>query len=118
MTFETALVLVVLGVAMALFATGRFPPDLIALGVLVIVALAGVLDAGQAIGGFANPAVVTIGAVYVMSSGLARTGVAYEIGRLIRRVSGGSERRLLAITMLVAAGLSGFMNAIAAAAVL
>ena len=118
MSFETALVLAVLAVAMALFATGRFPPDLIALGVLVVVALAGVLDAGQAIGGFANPAVVTIGAVYVMSSGLARTGVAYEIGRLIRRVSGGSERRLVAIVMLVAAGLSGFMNAIAAAAVL
>ena len=118
MTFETAFVLAVLAVAMGLFATGKFPPDLIALGVLVAVALAGVLDAGQAIGGFANPAVVTIGAVYVMSSGLARTGVAYEIGRLIRRLSGTSEVRLLAITMLVAAGLSAFMNAIAAAAVL
>ena len=118
MTFETAFVLAVLAVAMGLFATGRFPPDLIALGVLVAVALAGVLDAGQAIGGFANPAVVTIGAVYVMSSGLARTGVAYEIGRLIRRLSGSSERRLIAITMLVAGGLSAFMNAIAAAAVL
>ena len=118
MTFEIGLILVVLVAAMAMLASGRFPPDVVALGVVIVVFAAGLIDTEQAIGGFANPAVVTIGAVYVMSSGLARTGVAFSIGQRIGRLAGNSERRLVAITMLVAGGLSGFMNAIGGAAVL
>ena len=118
MTFEIGFVLALLAAAMGLFASGKIPPDLLALGVLLTVVFTGVVDGDTAIAGFANPAVVTIGAVYVMSSGLTRTGVAYEIGRRIGRLCGTSERRLIAITMLVGSGVSGFMSAIGAAAIL
>ena len=54
----------------------------------------------------------------MISEGLSRTGVAYSLGQLLRRISGGSEARLITLTMLTVGGLSGFMNAIGAAAVM
>lgn len=118
MTFEIGFVLVVLAVAIVLFATGRVAVEIIAVGTLLALFAAGTITLPQALQGFANSAVVTIGAVMVMSHGLSRTGVAYAIGQRIGRLAGRSEARLIAITMLTAGLMSGFMNTIAAAAVL
>ncbi len=118
MTFDVGFVLGVLVVAIALFASGRVAVEIIALGTLLALFAAGTISLPQALQGFANSAVITIGAVMVMSHGLSRTGVAYAIGQQIGRLAGRSEARLIAITMLTAGVMSGFMNAIAAAAVL
>jgi len=50
---------------------------------------------------------------FVLTGGLARTGVARAAGRLLLRLSGSNEARLIAVTMLGGAGFSLFMNNIA-----
>ncbi|MCY4112386.1 MAG: SLC13 family permease [Chloroflexi bacterium] len=118
MTGEIVFVLVVVAIAVVALASGRVPFEVTAIGVLLVLFLGRAIDLEAALRGFSNSAVVTIGAVMVMSAGLANTGVAHWMGRLIGRLAGNSEARLIAFTVLAAALLSGFMNAIAAGGVL
>ena len=118
MTIEIGFVLAVTILAMVLFALGRFPADLVALGVLLTLFFSRVITLEQALGGFSNEAVVAIGSIFVVSTGLQFTGVADRIGRWIRQISRQSEGRLILVTMLSVAVLSAVMNAVGAVAVL
>ncbi len=118
MTPEIAIVLTILLAAILLFITERVRVDVVALMVLVSLVLTGLISAPEALSGFANPAVVTVWAVLILSAGLARTGVAGLIGRPIQRLAGGSEARLIALIMLVVGVLSGFMNDIGVVALM
>jgi di/tricarboxylate transporter len=116
MTFEIALTLGILGLAIVLFVTEIIRADLVALMVLVTLVIVGLVKPEESIAGFANPAVVTIWAVFILSAGLARTGVASMLGAQVLRLSGPGERRLIAVLMSSTAVLSGFMNNIGVAA--
>ena len=118
MTFEIAFVLVVTVAALLLLALTRFPPDLIAFGVLLTLFFGRAITAEQALSGFSNQAVIAVGAILVISAALTSTGVAAYIGVWIRRVAGHSEVRLIALTMASVAVLSAFMNSVGACAVL
>jgi di/tricarboxylate transporter len=56
---------------------------------LVALALAGLVTPAEAFSGFSNPAVITVWAMFIMSEGLSRTGIAEVIGR---RISTSSTR--------------------------
>lgn len=118
MTFEIGFVLALIVVAIVLFATEKLRVDVIAILVLLTLALSGVVTAEQAFSGFASPAVITVWAVYIVSAGLFKTGVADIIGRQIAKVAGHSEPRLVAVIMLTCGTMSAFMNNIGAVAVL
>ena len=118
MTFEIGLTIAILAIAVALFASGRFEFDHIVLGVLVALYFGRLVTVDDLFRGFSNRAVITIASVYVISAGVARTGVAYAVGRQIGRLAGSSEGALIALTMVGAGVLSAFMNNIGAAAVM
>jgi di/tricarboxylate transporter len=101
-----------------MFVTERIRVDVVALMVLVSLALTGLVTPSEALSGFANPAVVTVWAVLILSASLARTGVAALIGHPLLRLAGGSEARLIALIMIVVGVLSGFMNDIGVAALM
>ena len=118
MTFEIGLVIAVLVGAIILFVTEALRVDLVALMVLVTLALSGLLEPKQALSGFSNPAVITVWAVFILSGGLERTGVAGMIGRQVLRLAGTGEVRLIALIMVTSAFLSAFMNNVGVAALL
>lgn len=118
MTLQIALTLAILILAVVLFVSERLRVDLVALLVLSSLALTGLLTPAQALSGFSNPAVVTVWAVFILSGGLARTGVARVIGRRMARLAGEGEVRLLVVIMLTAALMSAFMNNVGVAALL
>jgi di/tricarboxylate transporter len=62
--------------------------------------------------------VITIWAVYIVSGGLFKTGVADMLGAFILRLSGSGEARLIAVIMLVCGMMSAFINNVGAVAVL
>lgn len=115
MTLEIILVLAILTLAIVLFISEKVRMDIVALLVLACLSLTGLITPVEALSGFSNPAVVTVWAVLILSAGLARTGVAGLIGQRMLRLAGNSETRLLAIIMLTAGILSGFMNSIGVA---
>lgn len=116
MTLDIALTFGVLLLAIIFFISEILRPDLVALIVLVLMVVFGLVSPGDALAGFSNPAVVAIWAMFILSSGLARTGVASFLGTLVMRVAGETERRLLTVLMSSAALLSAFMNNIGVAA--
>ncbi|MBK9164440.1 MAG: SLC13 family permease [Acidobacteria bacterium] len=116
MSFEIALVFGILAVAIILFMTELVRIDLVGLGVLVALALTGLVTSDQAIAGFSNPAVITVWAMYILSAGLARTGVSRVLGNQLMRFARGGEGKLISVLMTVTALLSSFMNNIGVAA--
>ncbi len=118
MTTEIALTLGIILAAIILFATEKLRVDLVALLVLLAVSLTGLVSKEEVFLGFANSAVITIWAVYIVSGGLFKTGVADKLGSMILRLSGSSEARLIAVIMLTCGIMSAFMNNVGAVAVL
>ncbi|RMG92715.1 MAG: TRAP transporter large permease subunit [Chloroflexi bacterium] len=118
MTGEMTLVLIILGIAIVLFASERLRVDLISMMVLLTLLLTGILSTEEAFSGFSSPAVITVWAIYIVSAGLMRTGVADFIGQRILQVAGTGEKRLIGVIMVTVGGMSAFMNNIGATAVL
>ena len=118
MTFEIALVLGILGVSLILFISEVIRMDLVALLVLGALALSGLLTAEQAFDGFSNGAVITVWAMFILSEGLTRTGIADIIGRQVMKLGGTREVTMIIVIMLTGAVLSAFMNNIGVAALM
>jgi len=117
-TPDIVLVLLILGIALVLFVTEVIRMDLVSLLVLVILAATGLVTANQAVSGFSNAAVVTVWAMFILSEGLTRTGIANLIGRQILSISGKRESTLIIVVMLTSGGLSFFMSNIGVAALM
>ena len=118
MTIEIALVLGILLIALVLFVTEALRMDLVALLVLSTLGISGLVSPAQAVSGFSNAAVITVWAMFILSEGLTRTGIANILGQQLLRVSGRSEISLILVVMLTAGGLSAFMNNIGVAALM
>ena len=99
----------VLAVMVGALVRGVARPDLVMLGALGLLLLGGVLGPEAAFAGFSNPAVITIGSLFVVAAGVERTGALGVLDRLMRPRSGrvgGAILRLMAPTAL----LSGVLN--------
>ncbi|HJX04055.1 MAG TPA: SLC13 family permease [Dehalococcoidia bacterium] len=101
--------LAVLAIAMGLFISGKFRADLVAICVLAALLVTGLIRPDQALYGFANPAVATIAAMFVVSAGLLRTGLLQWVSRRIDVLAGKGEWRLVLVLCIVAAVLSAFL---------
>jgi di/tricarboxylate transporter len=107
---ERSLALVVALVGLGLFLWNRLPVDVIGLALMLALVLTGLITAQEGISGFANEALITVAAMFVLSAGLVRTGAVDVLGRWLARVARGSELRLLAASMLLVIPLSAFVN--------
>jgi di/tricarboxylate transporter len=118
MTPEIAFVLGVLVVSLILFISEVIRMDLVALLVLCALAIRGLVDSEQAFAGFSNTAVITVWAMFILSEGLTRTGIADIIGRQVMRIGGDREVPMILVIMITGAILSAFMNNIGVAALM
>ena len=110
MNGDLAIVLLLLVVAIALFAINRPRMDAVALLMLTVLPFTGVITIDEALAGFSDPTIVLIAALFVMGEGLVRTGVARSLGDLLVEKAGGNETRLLVLLMLAVGGLGAVMS--------
>ena len=118
MTFEIALVLGILLISLILFISEIIRMDVVAMLVLGTLAVSGLVTPDEAFAGFSNSAVITVWAMFILSEGLTRTGIANIIGVQVMRVAGRSEIMMIFVIMVTAAVLSAFMNNIGVAALM
>lgn len=85
-------------------------PDVVALTAMAILILAGVLDTEDLSGIFSNPAPITIGAMFVLSAALERTGVIEILARAFQKAAGCSEMRALVLLAALVVPLSACVN--------
>ena len=95
--------LVLLVLAIVLFASEKLPVDIIGLLLVICLVLTQVLTVRDAVAGFGNDIIITIGGLFVLVGGLVKTGIVDEIGQRIYRLSGSNEFLLTALIMFVAA---------------
>ncbi len=118
MTLDIAIVLIILGISLILFISEVIRMDLVALLVLGALALTGLVTSEQAFDGFSNGAVITVWAMFILSEGLSRTGIADIIGRQVMKLGGRREFSMILVIMVTGAVLSAFMNNIGVAALM
>ena len=117
MTIQQWIIFGTLLLTLALFITGRWRYDVVALMALLIVVLTGLVPVDEAFSGFSNPAVITVAAVLVISKGLQNSGLVETIGQSLLKLKGSTSIQLLALTTIVAV-LSAFMNNVGALALM
>jgi di/tricarboxylate transporter len=118
MTLDIALTLLIILAALVLFATEKLRVDVVAMLVLITVGVLGLIPPDELFSGFSSSAVITVWAVYMVSGGLFKTGVADAMGKGIVRVAGNREAGLIAVIMLTVGLISAFMNNVGAVAML
>lgn len=117
LTFDIMMVLTILSISIFLLAWEKIGPDVVAMLVLISLALTELVSPQEAFSGFSNPAVITVWAIYIISEGLFKTGVADYLGKQIIKIAGTKESKLTATIMLSVGFMSAFMNNIGATAV-
>jgi di/tricarboxylate transporter len=117
-TPEIALVLTILAASVVFLITEWIPMEVTALLSLGAVSLTGLVTPVEALSGFSNPAVVTVWAVFILSGGLTRTGVANVIGHFVLRMAGTHETTMIIVIMTTAGVMSAIMNNVAVAALM
>ncbi|NEX21960.1 SLC13 family permease [Thiorhodococcus mannitoliphagus] len=109
MTWDAWLSLAVVALVIGSLAFTKLAADVVLVGGVAVLLLAGVLTPGEALSGLSNEGMVTVGVLYVVAAGLRETGA---IAWLVQGVLGrpkrlaGAQMRLMAPIM----GLSAFLN--------
>lgn len=108
MSWEAWFTLAIVVITIVLLALERLPPWSVMLGAVIILLVAGVVDVPQAFGGFANPAPITVAALYVLAGAAEATGALDALGSVLGR--GQRERSDLAKITTTTAASSAVVN--------
>ncbi|MBN1488143.1 MAG: SLC13 family permease [Anaerolineae bacterium] len=110
MTLQIVLLLLVILAALVLFSLERMPADVIAIGILLTLILAGLVPPEVAFAGFGSDTVIMIFGLLVLTAALVNTGVVDIIGRELLNLTNDKSANLLPVIMVTAALLSGFIS--------
>jgi di/tricarboxylate transporter len=110
---------VIILVAVVLFVWNRLPVVIVAMGVAVALYATGLLTIDEALAGLGDPAVIFIASLFIVSAGLEVTGVTAWAGQLLIAHAGRESRtRLLVFTMFLVALLTALISVNGAVAAL
>ncbi|MGD9281810.1 MAG: SLC13 family permease [Desulfobacterales bacterium] len=104
------LVTLILILAMLLLISEKLPVDLASIGIIVVLTVSGILAPREAIAGFANPAVITVGAMFLISKGMIRTGAVAFISKKVIELSRGRPTLAIFLILFIVGTASAFIN--------
>ncbi|MFW6332507.1 MAG: SLC13 family permease [Thermodesulfobacteriota bacterium] len=114
MPIDIIIVFALVILALILFASEILSFDVVALTIMTILMLTGILTTEEGLSGFSNPATITIGAMFVVSEGIRRTGALEIVGNCFSALGNLNYWFALALMMLIIAVVSAFINNTAA----
>ncbi len=104
------LISAILCLTLYLLITEKISVDLTAIGIMILLVVSRILSPKEAISGFANPAVITVAAMFVVSKGMMRTGVIDAMGQAMTRAAHFSPGVTVGLLMAVVMIASAFIN--------
>ena len=108
---QIVLVLALVAVVFFGFVREKLPADIVALLAMGAVMATQILSVKEVLAVFSNPAPITIGAMFVLSAALDRTGVIAAAGRGVSQLAQGTSPILAILAMMAAVTvLSAFIN--------
>ena len=118
MTLEMGIVLAILVAAVILFVTEKLRIDLVAMLIMSTLLATGILSVSEGIAGFSNTATITVGAMFILSAGLYRTGAVERVAAALTAMAENNFWLALIGVMVIVATVSAFINNTAAVAIL
>ncbi|MCF4101529.1 SLC13 family permease [Gillisia sp. M10.2A] len=110
MTVEIILVFIILAIVIVFFALEVFPVDKIAFFIMVSLLVTNIISPEEAISGFSNPATITVLALMIIAIGLETNGVIDWLAKGLRNFKGLPIYLMIPLFMLIAGGISAFIN--------
>lgn len=110
MTWEVIFIIVLLAAALASFLIDRFTPDLTALMVFSALLVSGILTPREAFSVFTNPAPVAVGAMFILSAALEKSGAIDRVALFLRRLAPSGPAVFTLVMILGAAAVSAIIN--------
>lgn len=118
MSGEAAYVLILVVVALVLFATDALRVDVIALILLLALVVPKVLTAERALAGFGSDTLLTLASLFVLTEGVQRTGMVERIGLRLASFGGANPNGFMRLLVLAGTAISSFLSNTVTAAVL
>ena len=109
MGWDAWFTIAILVLCFSLLAGSRIAPDIVMMAGLTLLLVAGVISPGQALSGFANEGLITVGTLYIVVTGLRETGAITYLAQFVLgkpRSIGQAQMRITTPTALI----SAFMN--------
>jgi len=110
MTIEIGIVLGIIVVAVILFVWEKLSIDTISIMIMLAFVVSGILTPEEGFSGFTNSATITVGAMFVLSAAIFRSGALSQVGGILTTVGKKSFILFMLTLMLLAGVLSAFIN--------
>ena len=91
--------------------------EVTALGAIGLLLVCNIITIDEAIAGFSNKAVITIGAIFIISRALVKTGFLEVLSNYLYKLGGNNKWLTFTIFFITTAIISGFLNNTAAVAI-
>lgn len=115
---DIAITFAIIAAVVVFFVWDRIPVVLVAIGTALALYATGVLNLGEALAGLGDPAVIFLASLFVVSAGLDATGVTASAGQFLVAKAGASRTRLLILVMVLVSLLTALISVNGAVAAL
>jgi solute carrier family 13 (sodium-dependent dicarboxylate transporter), member 2/3/5 len=107
---QDVLSIVIILIAVILFATEKIPLAMTALLTSLTMAILGIISYSDSLSGFGSPTVMMVIGMIIVGKALFETGLAQLIGNSIFTRVGNNEKKFLFAIIIIASVLSGFLS--------
>ena len=111
------ILLIIISFAIVFFSMEILPLEVTALAAVGLLLLFDIISIEEAISGFSNNAVITIGAIFILSRSLVKTGFLEVLAQFLYKLGGNNAWITISIFFITVALISGFINNTAAVAI-
>ncbi len=107
----------IISFAIVFFSMEILPLEVTALAAIGLLLLFNIISIEEAISGFSNNAVITIGAIFILSRSLVKTGFLEVLAQFLYKLGGNNKWLTISIFFITVSLISGFINNTAAVAI-
>ncbi len=104
------IVSLLLAATVILLVTEKLSVDVTAIGIIVVLSVSGILNPLEAVSGFSNPAVITVAAMFLISSAMVKTGTVSLLSDGVISISRGNTLLAVSLIFFTVAVSSAFIN--------
>ena len=114
---QIVLTLIVLVLALIAFIAEWLPVDITSLVISIVLILLGLVTPKEGISGFSNDATITVMAMFILSAGVARTGVIQVVRDLLLKWGGKNISQQILVMGAIVGPITSFINNTAVVAI-
>ncbi len=103
--------------AITSFVLEWLPMEVTAMGATTLLLVFNIIDVDDAVQGFSNSAVIVIGAIFIISRSLVKTGFLEVLADTLIKITGNNKWLSIFIFLIIVSSISGFINNTAAVAI-